>query len=102
MYPDYGEYWESIYANPERVPPLQERIPSRWAPADCSPDSPGQGPSALQRRQQTGLARSRPGEVDRVRQSSRDAPNLTNLPRGLTAVEGPGADEQVQISPHYS
>lgn len=29
MYPDYGEYWESIYANPERVPPSQERIPSK-------------------------------------------------------------------------
>lgn len=25
MYPDYGEYWESIYANPERIPPFQER-----------------------------------------------------------------------------
>ncbi len=29
MYPDYGEYWKSIYANPERVPPFQERIPSK-------------------------------------------------------------------------
>jgi dihydrofolate reductase len=29
MYPDYGEYWESIYANAERVPPFQERIPSK-------------------------------------------------------------------------
>jgi len=29
MYPDYGEYWESIYANPERVAPFQERIPSK-------------------------------------------------------------------------
>jgi dihydrofolate reductase len=29
MYPDYGEYWESIYANPDRVPPFQERIPSK-------------------------------------------------------------------------
>jgi dihydrofolate reductase len=28
MYPDYREYWESIYANPERVPPFQERVPS--------------------------------------------------------------------------
>jgi dihydrofolate reductase len=28
MYPDYGEYWQSIYANPERVLPFQERIPS--------------------------------------------------------------------------
>jgi dihydrofolate reductase len=28
MYPDYGEYWESIYANPERVT-YQERIPSK-------------------------------------------------------------------------
>jgi dihydrofolate reductase len=29
MYPDYGEYWESIYANPEGVPPFQERPPSK-------------------------------------------------------------------------
>ncbi len=29
MYPDYGEYWESIYANPERVVPFEERIPSK-------------------------------------------------------------------------
>ena len=29
MYPDYGEYWESIYSSPERVPPFQERIPSK-------------------------------------------------------------------------
>ena len=29
MYPDYGEYWESIDANPERVPPFQERLPSK-------------------------------------------------------------------------
>ena len=29
MYPDYGEYWEAIYANPERVPPFQERVPSK-------------------------------------------------------------------------
>jgi dihydrofolate reductase len=29
MYPGYGEYWESIYANPQRVPPFQERIPSK-------------------------------------------------------------------------
>ena len=29
MYPDYGEYWKSIYANPEHVPPFQERIPSK-------------------------------------------------------------------------
>ena len=29
MYPDYGEYWESIYADPERVAPFQERIPSK-------------------------------------------------------------------------
>jgi dihydrofolate reductase len=28
MYPGYGEYWESIYANPRRVPPYQTRIPS--------------------------------------------------------------------------
>jgi dihydrofolate reductase len=29
MYPDYGEYWKAIYANPERVPPFQERLPSK-------------------------------------------------------------------------
>jgi dihydrofolate reductase len=29
MYPDYGEYWESIFANAERVPPFQERVPSK-------------------------------------------------------------------------
>ncbi len=29
MYPDYGEYWESIYANPEVVPQFQERMPSK-------------------------------------------------------------------------
>jgi dihydrofolate reductase len=29
MYPDYGKYWESIYANPDRVPPFQEQIPSK-------------------------------------------------------------------------
>jgi dihydrofolate reductase len=29
MYPDYGEYWKSIHANPERIPPFQERIPSK-------------------------------------------------------------------------
>ena len=29
MYPDYGEYWEWIDANPERVSPFQERIPSK-------------------------------------------------------------------------
>ena len=29
MYPDYGEYWESIHADPQRVPPFQERIPSK-------------------------------------------------------------------------
>ena len=28
MYPDYGEYWKAILANPERVPPFQDRIPS--------------------------------------------------------------------------
>jgi dihydrofolate reductase len=28
MYPGYGEYWESIYADPQRVPPYQTRIPS--------------------------------------------------------------------------
>jgi dihydrofolate reductase len=29
MYPDYGDYWNAIDANPERVPPFQERIPSK-------------------------------------------------------------------------
>ena len=29
MYPGYGEYWESICANPERVLPFQARIPSK-------------------------------------------------------------------------
>jgi dihydrofolate reductase len=29
MYPDYGEYWESIDANPDRVVPFDERIPSK-------------------------------------------------------------------------
>jgi dihydrofolate reductase len=29
MYPGYGDYWKAIYANPERVPPFQERIPSK-------------------------------------------------------------------------
>ena len=29
MYPDYGAYWESIHANPWRVPPFQDRIPSK-------------------------------------------------------------------------
>jgi dihydrofolate reductase len=29
MFPGYGEYWESIYANPERVEAFHERIPSK-------------------------------------------------------------------------
>lgn len=29
MYPGYGDYWEAIYANPQRVPPYQTRIPSK-------------------------------------------------------------------------
>ena len=29
MYPDYGAYWESIYVNPDRVVPYQNRIPSK-------------------------------------------------------------------------
>ena len=29
MYPTYGEYWEAIYLNPDRVPPFQDRIPSK-------------------------------------------------------------------------
>jgi len=28
MYPGYGEYWESIYANPQGVPPYMTRLPS--------------------------------------------------------------------------
>jgi dihydrofolate reductase len=29
MYPDYGEYWKSIHANPDRVVPFDERLPSK-------------------------------------------------------------------------
>ena len=29
MYPDYGEYWKAIFDHPERVPPFQERVPSK-------------------------------------------------------------------------
>jgi len=29
MYPGYGEYWKAIYANPERVLPFGNRIPSK-------------------------------------------------------------------------
>jgi dihydrofolate reductase len=29
MYPGYGEYWESINANPEHVLPFQNRLPSK-------------------------------------------------------------------------
>lgn len=29
MYPGYGDYWESIYANPEHVLPFQKRLPSK-------------------------------------------------------------------------
>ena len=29
MYPGYGEYWESIHANPDRVPPFQDELPSK-------------------------------------------------------------------------
>jgi dihydrofolate reductase len=28
MYPDYGEYWQAILENPDRVPPFQDRVPS--------------------------------------------------------------------------
>ena len=28
MYPDYGAFWESIEANPDRVPPFQEQVPT--------------------------------------------------------------------------
>jgi hypothetical protein len=59
--------------NPRRKP--SERELDRRAPADCSPDRAGHGPGALQRRQQAPLARSRRGEVHRVRPSNRDLPN---------------------------
>ena len=29
MYPIYGEYWEAIYANPDRVPPFQDEPPTK-------------------------------------------------------------------------
>ena len=29
MYPDYGTYWHSIEANPDVVPPFQQRVPSK-------------------------------------------------------------------------
>ena len=29
MYPDYGDYWKAILANPDRVPPFQDRVPSQ-------------------------------------------------------------------------
>jgi len=29
MYPDYGAYWESIHANPDRVSPFDGRIPTK-------------------------------------------------------------------------
>jgi dihydrofolate reductase len=29
MYPDYGEYWQSIQANPGRVAPFVERVPTK-------------------------------------------------------------------------
>lgn len=29
MYPDYGEYWEAIDTNPDRVPPFQDELPSK-------------------------------------------------------------------------
>src|SRR4029450_8752615 len=29
MYPGYGEYGESIHANPDRVPPFQDQHPSK-------------------------------------------------------------------------
>jgi dihydrofolate reductase len=27
MYPGYGDYWEAIYTDPQRVPPFQTRLP---------------------------------------------------------------------------
>ena len=27
MYPGYGQYWASIYADPQRIPPFQTRLP---------------------------------------------------------------------------
>src|SRR6187399_2061918 len=29
MYPDYGEYWQAILANPDRVPPFQDHVPTQ-------------------------------------------------------------------------
>ena len=29
MYPDYGAFWESIEADPDRVPPFQEQVPTK-------------------------------------------------------------------------
>src|SRR3954447_22873813 len=29
IYLDHGNYWKAILANPDRVPPFQERVPSR-------------------------------------------------------------------------
>jgi dihydrofolate reductase len=29
MYPGYGEYWESIYSNPDRIPPFGDEPPSK-------------------------------------------------------------------------
>src|SRR5512135_2840818 len=29
MFPDYGEYWKAIDADPGSVPPFQERVPSK-------------------------------------------------------------------------
>src|SRR5437762_6766748 len=29
MYPDYAEYWQPIYAHPDRVPPFQDRHASK-------------------------------------------------------------------------
>ena len=140
MYPDYGEYWKAILANPDRVPPFQERVPSQseiayarkavqtphvvlsttlrkvsWPPnaqivrqcrrtanpqgpawtktrmlsaahpcrepsergldrraaAHCASGRSWKRPRALRRHQQTPLARSLPGKVDRGRQSHR-------------------------------
>src|SRR5262245_22998553 len=29
MYPDYGEYWQAIQANPESVAPFEDRVPTK-------------------------------------------------------------------------
>ena len=86
--------------NPRRKP--SERELDRRAPADCSPASPGQGPGALQRRQQAPLARSRPGEVHRVRQSHPDLPNCECCELRGSVGLGPGARRRRPMTTHLT